>query len=65
MLVQLTKGKAIATTRSIIFAIFALYMTGGKQFLALFEPKYALMGLGAFIVITNIVLGRKILNITK
>ncbi len=63
VLVQLTKGKAIATTRSIIFAIFALYMTGGKQLLSLFEPKYALIGLGVFIIIVNIVLWRKILKL--
>jgi len=63
VLVWLSKGMAIATTRSIIFSVFALYTTIGKQFLALFDLKYALIGLGIFIIIVNIVLGKKILKL--
>jgi len=65
VLVELTNGKAIATTRSIIFSIFALYITIGKQFLVLFEIKTALIGLGVFIIFINIILGRKILHLNK
>jgi len=43
VLVQHTKGIAIATTRSIIFALFALYTTIGKQVLAYFSVEYALI----------------------
>lgn len=65
VLVELTKGKAIATTRSIIFAIFALYITIGKQFLTFFEVETALLGLGVFIVLVNVILGQKILQLHK
>lgn len=63
VLVQLSKWKAIATTRSIVFAVFALYMTIGKQILSFFDIKYALIGLGIFIVLVNVVLGKKILSL--
>jgi Na+/melibiose symporter-like transporter len=63
VLVEQTRGKAIATTRSIVFAIFALYTTLGKQLLAVFEVKYALLGLGLFIIFINLLLGRKMLKI--
>ena len=65
VLVELTNGKAIATTRSIIFAIFALYITIGKQFLTFFEVKKALLGLGIFIVLVNVVLGRKVMQLNE
>ena len=63
VLVEQTRGKAIATTRSIVFAIFALYTTLGKQFLVIFEVKYALLGLGVFILLVNLILGSKMLKI--
>jgi MFS family permease len=63
ILVELTKGKAIATTRSIIFAMFALYMTIGKQALSFISIEHALIGLGVFILLVNLVLGRKILSL--
>jgi len=62
-LVQLTKGEAIATTRSIIFAMLALYMTIGKQVLIMFTTKEALIALGIFILLSNIVLGKRILEL--
>jgi MFS family permease len=63
VLVELTQGKAIATTRSIIFAVFALYITIGKQFLTLFEIKESLVGLGLFILFINVLIGKKILHL--
>lgn len=63
VLVDLTKGKAIATTRSIIFAVFALYITIGKQVLAFISVEHALIGLGVFILMVNLLLGRKILHL--
>jgi hypothetical protein len=61
VLVEQTKWVAIATTRSIVFSIFALYTTLGKQFLSLFPVKYALIGSGIFILLVNIFLAKKIL----
>lgn len=61
-LVQLTKGKAIATTRSIIFAMFALYMTIGKQVLSFMPINYALITLGVIVLLTNLFLGKKMLK---
>lgn len=63
VLVSLTQGKAIATTRSIIISFFALYMTIGKQILAIFSVQTALMGIGIFIIIINLILGKKILKL--
>lgn len=45
VLVEKTQGIAIATTRSIVFSVFALYTTIGKQFLSRFPVEYALIGL--------------------
>lgn len=56
VLVEQTQGKAIATTRSIVFSIFALYTVLGKQFLSFFDPQYALIGLGIFIILVNVVI---------
>jgi len=64
-LVQLTGGKAIATTRSIIFAILALYMTIGKQVLILFTIQQALIGLGIFILLSNFFFARRILSLEE
>lgn len=63
VLVEQTQGKAIATTRSIIFSIFALYTTFGKQVLSFFNPQYALIWLGIFMLIVNILLGKKIIDL--
>jgi len=63
VLVQETKGRSIATTRSIIFSVFGIYIIAGRWLLSFFEPKYALIGLGVFIILVNIVLWRKILKL--
>ncbi len=63
VLVEQTQGKAIATTRSIIFSLFALYTTFGKQVLSFFDPQYALVGLGLFILVVNIILWKKIIHL--
>lgn len=65
VLVEQTKGVAIATTRSIIFSIFALYTTLGKQFLSLFPVEYALIGSRIFILLINIIFAKKILVMKK
>ncbi len=62
ILVEATKGKALVTIRSIIMGIFCLYITLGKQFLALFPIEQALIGLGCFILLVNLILGPKILK---
>lgn len=62
-LVELTKWKAIATTRSIIFAMFALYMTIGKQILSFVNIEYALIILWGIILLTNLFIGKKIIKI--
>ncbi|MBT3349505.1 MFS transporter [bacterium] len=61
VLVEQTKGIALATTRSVIFSVFALYITIGKQFLSFFPVSCALIGSGVFIILINIFLARKIL----
>jgi hypothetical protein len=63
VLVEKTQWIAIATTRSIIFSVFALYTTIGKQFLAEFPIEYALIWLGIFILIVNLFLWRKIISL--
>lgn len=63
VLVEQTQWKAIATTRSIIFSIFALYTTLGKQILSYFDPQYALIWLGVFILLVNLFLGKKIIGL--
>ena len=65
ILVDLTQGKSIATTRSITISIFALYMTIGKQFLSFFTIQQALIGLGLFIVAINLFLGKRIMKLTE
>lgn len=65
VLVEQTKGIAIATTRSIIFSIFALYTTLGKQFLSWFPVEYALIGSGIFILLVNVFFAKKILAMKK
>lgn len=65
IVVENSQGKAIATTRSIIFWIFALYTTLWKQFLALFTIEQALIWSWIFIILVNIILGKKILDLRK
>jgi len=63
VLVWQTWWKAIATTRSIIFGIFALYTTLWKQVLSFFDVKYALIIMWIFILMVNIILANKILKL--
>ncbi len=65
ILVEHSQGIAVATTRSIIFWIFALYTTLWKQFLAFFPVEYALIGWGIFMILVNVVMGRRILDLNK
>lgn len=60
VLVEQSRGISIATTRSIIFSIFALYTTVGKQILSMFPPQYSLIVIGIVMLIANIFLARKI-----
>lgn len=65
VLVRQTQGKAIATTRSIIFGIFALYTTLGKQILAAFPIATALVIAGVFILLVNALLAKRILALEE
>ena len=66
-LIRLTNWKSIATTRSIIFACVALYMTLMKWILSYLEPNYALIILWIIILLTNVIFAKKILpkNLTN
>ena len=59
-LIKLTNWKSIATTRSIIFACVALYMTLMKRILSYLEPNSALIILWIIILSANIFLSKKI-----
>lgn len=61
ILVAKTQWKAIATTRSIVFSVFALYTTFGKQILSLISIKYAFIILGIIILFVNVILSKKII----
>jgi MFS family permease len=61
VLVEETWGIAIATTRSIIFSLFALYTTLWKQILVMFPVEYALICIGVFILCVNFFLAKKML----
>ncbi|MDD4628644.1 MAG: MFS transporter [Candidatus Peribacteraceae bacterium] len=63
VLVEESHGKAVATTRSIVFSFFALYTTLGKQILAFLSLPVALVGLGTFILLVNLILGPSLLNL--
>ena len=65
VLVEQTKGIAIATTRSIIFSIFALYTTLGKHVFSWFPVVYSLIGSGIFILLVNVFFAKKILAMKK
>ncbi|EKE26096.1 MAG: Transport protein [uncultured bacterium (gcode 4)] len=63
IVVENSQGIAVATTRSIIFWIFALYTTVWKQFLALFPIEYALVWSWIFILGINLIFWKKILEL--
>ncbi len=63
VLVGQTNSKAVATTRSIIFSVFAIYTTFGKQILSIFSVQQALILSAAVIIITNIKMSKKIINL--
>jgi hypothetical protein len=65
VLVEQTQGIAIATTRSIVFSIFALYTTLGKQLLSWISVEHALVGSGIFIILINLIFAKKILALKK
>ena len=60
-LIKLTNWKSIATTRSIIFACVALYMTLMKRILSYLEPNSALIILWIIILSANVIFTKKIL----
>lgn len=64
ILVEQTNWFAIATTRSIIYSILALYSVLMKQILSFIDLKYALIILWLIILIANIVFCKKILNLS-
>ena len=61
-LVQVSKWKSIATTRSIIFACVALYMTLMKWILSYLEPNIALIIIWIIMLSINIVFFKKMLS---
>ena len=63
-LMKLTNWKEVATTRSIIFAFFALYITIWKQLLSFISIETALIILWSIIIISNIIFARKIKTIS-
>ena len=65
ILVAKTKGKAIATTRSVVFLVFALYTTVGKQLLATLPLQYAFIILGIVILVVNAIFAKKIIAMDK
>ena len=60
VLVGNCEGISVATTRSIIFSIFALYTTVGKLLLASFSFPIALLISGGFVLLSNSILAPKI-----
>lgn len=61
-IVEETKWVAIATTRSIIFAIFGLRTTLGKQILSIFPIEYGMIGMGMFLLIVNGIFAKRIIR---
>jgi hypothetical protein len=61
-LIQITKWKSIATTRSIIFSCVALYMTFMKWILSYIEPNISLIILWIIILSTNLIFFKKMLT---
>lgn len=65
VLVEQSKGIAIATTRSVIISVTALYIAFWRQILSVIPLKYALIWSGVFILLINIIMARNILNLKK
>lgn len=63
ILVHHTKWKSVATTRSIIFSILALYMTIWKQISTFYPLDMVFVTLWIFMIIVNFILGRKMMSI--
>lgn len=61
-LVQVSIWKSLATTRSIIFACVALYMTFMKRILSYLEPNIALIIIWIIMLLTNLIFFKKILS---
>ena len=61
-LIQLTKWKSIATTRSIIFGCVALYITFMKWILSYLEPNISLIILWIIILSTNLIFFKTIFS---
>ena len=61
-LVKMIKWKSIATTRSIIFACVALYMTFMKRMLSYIQPNIALIILWIIILWANVIFAKKMLE---
>ena len=60
VLVRATEGRAVATIRSLVVSVFALYITVGKQIVVIFPPSWALAGIGMVILLVNVFLGKKV-----
>lgn len=56
--------KAVSTTRSILFAIMAMYLTISRQLLSILPISIALFILGAVLLLVNSLLAPKILRLT-
>jgi hypothetical protein len=65
VLVEQSKGIAIATTRSVIISITALYIAFWRQILSVIPLKYALIWSGVFILIVNIIMAKNVLALKK
>lgn len=60
VLVQVVGGKAVATTRSIVFSLFALYTTVAKQVLSFLPLWSAFICVSLIVIAANIFLARKV-----
>ncbi len=65
VLIHNTSWKSLATTRSIIFSVFALWTTLGKQILSWLDARSALILLGTFIIIITFIVSRKMLSLQE
>ena len=65
ILVHNTEWKAIATTRSIVFSIFALWATIWKRFLSFFSQKTALILVWIFIVCITLLSAKSIMKLEE
>lgn len=65
VLVEESWWVAVATTRSIVFSIFALYATILKLMVSFLDPQYALIIIGTIILLVNIFLWKKIILLKR